>query len=275
MSRERFYRFGLLGRNISYSLSPRIHQWALVETGQRGEYVLHDADISRACGLVRSQAWDGLNVTIPHKSAIIECCDSLTDAARRAHSVNMLFRRDGEIVGDSRDGVGFLFALRELAGEQSSFERVLVIGGGGAARAILAALLDSCVTSDISVAVRNPQRACRDCANLLAEDARLEIISLEHAAEILPAFEMIVQATPSEFPLPSPLRFKRNACVMDLMYSPRKTEFLRIAQKQGARVQNGLPMLIGQAAVSFEMWTGEIFPRERAMRELLPELESA
>jgi len=244
-------------------------------TGQRGEYVLHDVDVEHARDLIRSSEWNGLNVTIPYKSAIMEVCDSLTDTACRARSVNTLFRRDGKIVGDSADGAGFLFALREIAGEQPRFERVLVIGGGGAARAVVASLFDSRATPEISVAARDPGRAMRDCENLFTENSHLEIISLEQAAEILPSFDVIVQATPVESPLPSALRFMPDACVMDLIYAPRKTEFLRTAEEQGARVQNGLPMLIGQAAVSFEMWTGEQFPRERVMRELLPELESA
>ncbi|MDD5088189.1 MAG: shikimate dehydrogenase [bacterium] len=275
MSRERFYRLGLIGRNISHSLSPRIHQWALAVVGLRGEYVLHDVDIEGARAVVRSSEWEGLNVTIPHKSALSASCNSLSETARRASSVNTLVRRAGDIIGDSTDGAGFLFALRRFADERNSFDKVLVIGGGGAARAILAALRDAGPTTNVFVAVRSPERARIAGPQLFSKDAKLELISLERAAERLRSFDLIVQATPTESPLPLPLRFHPGACVMDVICAPRRTEFLQIAGMHGARVQNGLAMLIGQAAVSFKIWTGVEFPRDRAMHELLPELESS
>ena len=266
---------------MAYSLSPLIHRWALKAAGLRGDYIVYDVDAEDARRLVRSGDWDGLNVTIPFKTLALDWCDSLTDTARRARSVNTLFRRDGKIIGDSTDGLGFFFALRQLSDAPIPFERALIVGSGGAARAILQAMRESKSASETSLASRDPVRARRDLTDMLPENSAVEVLSPSDAASRLNRFDLIVQATPvgSEslpgLPLPSPLIFKSGARVMDLIYAPLQTEFLRIAEEQGAHVQNGLPMLIGQAAASCEMWTSAVFPRERALRELLPELEQS
>ncbi|MBU0508130.1 shikimate dehydrogenase [bacterium] len=278
MNSEKTLRLGLIGRDISYSLSPRIHQWGLVTLGLYGEYRLYDIKADEIPSLLRSSEWDGLNVTVPHKTLVAGLCNILTEEARLSQSVNVLFRREGKIWGNTTDGKGFLCALNRLVEHPISVRRVLIIGSGGAARAVLLSLGRHSAIEHVVVASRNPEQTER---NLALMKANCTVVSLEQAASELIEYDLVVQATPvgsaqvQGLPLPQPFRFAPIAHVMDLIYSPRKTEFLRLAESNGCRVQNGLLMLIGQAAASFKLWTNIPFPLERAMKELLPELEVA
>lgn len=272
------YRFGLLGRHIGFSLSPRIHRWALEQCGLHGGYELFDVDLDTACALVAERRWHGLNVTVPHKTAIHGFCGHLSPMAARIGAVNTLFQRDGIICGDSTDAAGFSAALRLLGGARN-FARPLVIGGGGAARAVLAALVEQFECARVTIAVRNPA-AAKSSLDALQLRADWRMIALADCAQDLSEFDLVVQATPvggtqqPGTPLSGDVVFRRDTVAMDLIYAPRRTEFLKQAAAAGAITQNGLPMLIAQAATAFELWTGHSFPLQRALRELLPQLQA-
>jgi shikimate dehydrogenase len=272
-----YYRCGLVGERISNSFSPRIFEWGLRLCGLEGEYLLYDLPPDRAQQLVEGSSWHGLNITTPYKTSARAWCRGLTDGAKAVDAVNVLFRNDGAVWGDNTDVGGCEFALRRRWGGRE-VDCVLVIGSGGAARAIAQALKQVFVPREIGIASRDPQLA-RARFNSAAEDLpKLRFLSLQDAASKLHSFDAVIQATPvggtghEGTPLPEPLHFRSGALVMDLVYAPRVTSFLRAAAREGAQTENGLVMLMAQAAASFEIWTGCAFPLERALTELLPEL---
>lgn len=263
-----FYRLGLLGENISYSLSPLIMDWAFEQTGIEGEYRLYDVACSELSLELQRSDWHGLNVTVPHKTAVFQACEAYSERASGSRAVNTLFRKNGLLWGDNTDIVGFAYVLQDrLKVMAAPPKNVLVIGDGGAARAIHNVVKEQMPQAKITFASRQPKSECR-------------AITLPEASENLDRFDLVVQATPvgstkvGGLPLPGPLVFQPDAVVIDLVYAPRKTPFLHAAESYTPRIENGLRMLVAQAAASFEIWTGRIFPLEKAMRELLPELSS-
>ncbi|HEY3294817.1 MAG TPA: shikimate dehydrogenase [bacterium] len=272
-------RLGLLGRDISYSLSPAIFEWGFRTTDISGTYVIHDVPEEHLAPLIESNAWDGLNVTIPYKAAALRFCQQVTVAARDAGAVNTLYRKDGDVWGDNTDLAGFGYAVARRKGAEEHFHNVLVIGSGGAARAVVVALSKGYHRMAITVASRDAARARRRLSEYV-ESADLSFASLENARESLEGFDLIVNATPSGSrscpgsPLAPPLHFNPASLVMDLIYEPRKTLLLQAADERGARTENGLVMLLAQAAASFQIWTGREFPLKRALTEFLPRLES-
>ena len=272
-----FFRCGLLGERISGSLSPRIFEWGFRICGLEGEYRLHDLPPHRAQQLVRDSDWQGLNVTTPHKTAALAWCEGLTERAKEAGAVNVLFRRDGAIWGDNTDIAGCKFALRRRWGDRQVL-RALVIGSGGAGRAAAVALKRVFAPAEIVIASRDPQAARARLSGYASDLRQTCCIGLRDAAAELDTFDAVIQATPvggtqrDGVPLPEPFHFRRKAVVMDLIYAPLTTPFLRAAARDGAETENGLVMLIAQAAACFEIWTGREFPLDRALTELLSKM---
>jgi shikimate dehydrogenase len=272
------WRFGLLGQGIGYSLSPRIFEWFFRVTNLNGTYLLRDVPREALKSVLAEREWDGLNVTVPFKADVMAYCEEFSERAQNAAAVNTLSYTDGHLRGENTDGEGFAAALRILAGENPRLSRALIVGSGGAARACAAVLLSYATIDEIVFVSRSPDAARRAMPNLLQTVA---IMAPEAAAKTFSDFDLVVQATPvgsvnmPGTPLPPPFAFRKSALVMDMIYAPRETEFLRVAKRNGAHVMNGLPMLIAQAAASFTLWTGAEISVEKAMTELLPLLEAA
>ncbi len=272
------YRFGLVGDPSTASQSPAIFDWALHATGLRGEYRLFQLPSSALRALLHSGDWDGLNVTAPHKTRAFEECDETTPRARQARAVNTLYRREGRIWGDNTDIFGFRFALLRALPSATQAGPALVVGTGGAARAVIAALGEGGLATEVTVATRDVEGARARWRAAGTSSMSPKFVSLADAAQELSRYHLVVQATPvggarmAGLPLPTPLRFNRAALVMDLNYQPAETPFLAAARQNGAHVENGLVMLLAQAAGSFEIWTGTPFPLDRALQELLPQL---
>jgi shikimate dehydrogenase len=276
---ERRYRFGLIGRDVNYSLSPRIFEWALDECGLQGDYEILNLESAAVPLFLRTEAarFDGLNVTIPHKGVVAANCDRLEIDAAAARAANAIRFERGELVGGNTDVAGFRGALELLLGCVNDPKRSLVLGAGGAARAVLVALAKRGF-GDVTIAVRDVTRATLELESI--ERAGFQIVTLTDMGSMLEPFDLIVQATPvgsvkcPGSPIPRDARLSDHAVVMDLIYAPRETELLRLANAQGVRTMNGLPMLIGQALAAFEWWTGNRISIAVAMRELLPQLQS-
>ncbi|HEY0399589.1 MAG TPA: shikimate dehydrogenase, partial [Acidimicrobiia bacterium] len=196
----------------------------------------------------------GLNVTMPHKEDVAGACDELTADAAALRSVNTVVARpDGRTLGDSTDGPGFLDALAD-EGIPVAGQPVLVLGAGGAARAVVLAL--GRAGADVTVAARRPDAAA-DAASL-APGAHAAPLGAADAS----AFTVVVNATPLGMsggdPLPvDPGALHSGQAVVDLVYHPADTPLLTAARAQGAQAVNGLGMLLHQAARSFRLWTGE------------------
>jgi shikimate dehydrogenase len=270
-------KLGILGRNISYSLSPKIFEWGFRQTGIQGEYRIYDYEASAAIELLKSESWDGLNVTVPYKTIAFRSCQGLAERAQRTGSVNALKHDGSRLWGDNTDVAGFRFALEHALDTPREVERILITGNGGAARSVAEVIREVFPHAFVHVAGRDPAPEVSAAESNWFLHCQFE--TCEQAAWELDRFDLIVQCTPvggqqvPGVPLPGELRFKPRALVFDLIYAPRKTAFLQAAEACSARTENGLVMLIAQAAASFRIWTGTPFPLELALTELLPELQ--
>lgn len=266
----RTFLLGLIGYPLGHSRSPELHNAALSAAQLNGVYLAFPTPPERleaAIAGMRALGLRGLNVTIPHKVAVIPYLDDLTEVAARVGAVNTLFWEGNRLVGDNTDVAGFL-AL--AAGRVSSTSRVLVLGAGGSARAVACALGELGV---LEVAFF-PRRAgagaeiCRDfaCIYPLTRYHEVGVADLEAT---LQTTDLLVNTTPvgmapsvEACPLePSLLSaLASHARVIDLIYQPETTLLMQEARARHHDAINGLGMLIAQASASFERWTGQRVP---------------
>ncbi|MDQ2682245.1 MAG: shikimate dehydrogenase [Chloroflexota bacterium] len=261
-------RVGVIGNPVEHSLSPVFQQAAFDHAGIAATYerwLTTDEELPARINGLRAPDAIGANVTVPHKVAVAELVDELGDTARRIGAANTVINRDGHLIGENTDTYGFHRAL-VTARPAAERDRVLVIGAGGAARAVVAALGDIGVAG-ITVANRSPENA----------RSMLRAIGLE-GAQVIPLVDwdlmgairdhsVIVNATSigwnddTEVLAPALLdAVDRDGLVADLTYRP--TPLLRGAAARGIPTMDGLPMLIYQGARSFELWTGLEAPTE-------------
>ncbi|MCQ3939102.1 MAG: shikimate dehydrogenase [Chloroflexi bacterium] len=281
-----FYRLGLTGSPLSHSLSPKIHAAALETCGLHGEYSLFPIPPDDKQGLisllarVRAGEIHGLNVTIPHKQTVIGFLDKLTPAAQAIGAVNTIYLREGKLIGDNTDAPGFLSALNRFLSEtQPQIENrkskivnrksALVLGAGGSARAVVYALAND--GWNVVIAARRIEQARQLADTFPNHQLRTASFDLRPSTfDLQPStFNLIVNTTPlgmtpniDQSPLPENLSLPSNVIIYDLVYNPSETKLVRSARAQGLQAATGLGMLIEQAALSFEVWTGHNPPRE-------------
>jgi len=259
-------QLGLIGYPLGHSLSPKIHTAALKACGLNGDYSLFPIHPDDKLGLkdllnrVRSGEINGLNVTIPHKQNVIEFMDELTPTAKAIGAVNTIYLKDKKLIGDNTDVHGFLSDLKRVA--NSSFHipySALVLGAGGSARAVVYALLNA--GWKVTVATRRIEQA-QQLANSFP-DYQLLVTDLENLQSLISTFSLLVNTTPlgmtpniDQSPLPENLSLPSNTFIYDLVYNPRETKLVRDVHSQGLSAATGLGMLIEQAALAFEIWTG-------------------
>jgi shikimate dehydrogenase len=262
-------RVGLIGDPVAHSLSPAIHQPALDALGIAATYELWPTSAEHVADRIASlRAPDvlGANITVPHKVAAMALVDEVTPLARRAGAINTLIPREGRLTGDNTDISGFATALRDTGFAQGRWAATtaLVIGAGGAARAVVLAL-DGLGVTAITIANRSDERARQLVADLAP--LPLRAIGLTGAAlgAALATTDLLVNATSlgwraGESPLsPNELAaLPPAALVADLTY--RDTDLLRAARARDLPTLDGLAMLVHQAARSFELWTGRPAP---------------
>jgi shikimate dehydrogenase len=263
---------GIIGYPIAHSISPIFQQAALDHCGIDATYQAYEVapdDVGQFVnGLRRDGAW-GINVTVPHKEAVIPHLDEVDDWATAAGAVNTIVNRDGRLTGHNTDGLGFLRALQDEGGFVPEGSRVLILGAGGAARGVVLALSRAKVATLI-IANRTLERAQRLAD--LAHSADTEGIAIpldgKDLTEAAGAADLIVNCTtigmshgPDEAgsPLPSE-SITSTVLVNDLVYNPLETPLLKAAAQAGATCLGGILMLVYQGAASFEMWTGRDAP---------------
>ncbi|MCE2404168.1 MAG: shikimate dehydrogenase [Dehalococcoidia bacterium] len=275
---------GIIGYPIRHSISPVFQQAALDHHSLDATYQAWEvtpeglgdfmAELRRADAL-------GINVTVPHKEAVIPYLDEVDGWASDAGAVNTVHKDGGALVGHNTDGIGFVRALEGEAGFAPRGSRALIVGAGGSGRAVALALARSGVAS-ITIANRTLRRA-GDLADAVSgrgaspgpeRPPEVEPISLERIAEAASSVDLIVNCTtlgmrhgPDE--AASPLKadhIPSNALVYDLVYNPPDTPLLMEARKAGAATLGGLAMLVYQGAAAFEYWTGVEAPVEVMMK---------
>lgn len=262
MSDTRIPLAGVIGNPIEHSLSPRLHGHWLRTMGLAGHYIpmrVEQDDLETVIRTLPKAGFVGLNVTIPHKEAVLKMADIVTDRAALIGAANtLIFRDDGKIHADNTDGYGFTQNLRQSAPEWApETGPAAVFGAGGAARAILASLIELGVPE---IRLSNRTRARADA--LRAEfGARIVVYDWVKAGNMLDDAVTVVNTSSlgmtgkPEFRVPLD-GLMPGAVVNDLVYSPLKTDFLQQAEDAGCQVVDGLGMLLHQAVPGFERWFG-------------------
>lgn len=258
-------RILLYGDPVAHSLSPSFQQAALDQLAIPARYLarrVESAQLSAELAELRADpAILGANVTVPHKQAVVPLVDDLDAAAQAIGAVNTICRRNGRLVGFNTDAHGFGVALAE-EGFAPAGRTILVIGAGGAARAVVYALRSEADT--VLVAARDIDRARGLCHSLgVQQTAALSLAGAEDAAA---RADLIVNATPvgldgTGMPIPAGW-LHPGQLVFDLLYTPSPTPLLSAAAARGARTVNGLRMLLQQGAMAFTLWSGRPAPIE-------------
>jgi shikimate dehydrogenase len=256
---------GIIGWPVDASRSPAIHNAAFAATSLDWVYVafpVPPGDAPRAVAAMRALGIRGLNVTMPHKKAVISSLDRLTPEAERADAVNTVIVDGERLVGENTDGPGFMRFLERDAGVRAAGIRALVLGAGGAARAIALAL--SGAGADVAVAARRIEQA----ETVAGSAPGIRAVAFDAASidRELGEASLLVNATPvgraGESLQLDPAGLGARLTVVDLIYHPETTPLVRTARERGATAFNGLGMLLHQAALSFEAWTGVAAPLE-------------
>ena len=259
---------GVIGDPVSHSLSPTLHNAAFAALGLDWVYVAFPVAAGRgadAVAAVRAMGIAGLSVTLPHKAAVAGALDRLTPVARRLVAVNTVIRDGDDLVGDSTDGAGLVDALRDDEGWVPEGRRCLVLGTGGAARAVSLALAGA-GAAEVAVVGRRPEAAA----------STVELcggVGRPASVDEVDRFDLVVNATPVGMrrptlggggdSLPFDLDAKRlgpGQVVVDLVYRPPVTPLVTAARARGAVAVNGLGMLIHQAGRQLRAWTGMAAP---------------
>lgn len=262
MSDTRIPLAGVIGNPIEHSLSPRLHGHWLRTIGLAGHYIPMRIDTDNLETVIRTlpkAGFVGLNVTIPHKEAVLKLADIVTDRAALIGAANtLIFREDGKIHADNTDGYGFTQNLRQSAPDWApETGPAAVFGAGGAARAILASLIELGVPE---IRLSNRTRARADA--LRAEfGARIVVYDWVKAGNMLDDAVTVVNTSSlgmtgkPDFRVPLD-GLMPGAVVNDLVYTPLKTDFLKQAENAGCHAVDGLGMLLHQAVPGFERWFG-------------------
>ncbi|MBU9713375.1 shikimate dehydrogenase [Evansella tamaricis] len=269
---------GVIGFPISHSLSPEMHESAIKKLGLKMAYhafLVQPEQLKQAIDGVRSLGFRGINVTIPHKVAVIPYLDEVDELAKEIGAVNTIVNEDGKLKGYNTDGEGFVRSLIERIGNIGE-KKVLAVGAGGASRAVSLAVAKHGV-KEITITNRTVIKG-EDLARNCSRYTQSTSISLEDAARNLMEYDIIINTTsigmkPEVENMPLSLtNVKKGSLVCDLIYTPIKTKWLKEAEKSGADILNGVEMFVYQGALAFERWTGEKAPiatmRKTVLRQL-------
>jgi len=272
----------VIGDPIAQSKSPVIHGFWLEKLGLEGRYERAHVKAEGLADYLATRRsdpdWRGCNVTMPHKQAVISLLDRLDPLAARIGAVNTIVPEDGALVGYNTDAPGFLEPMREELAKKHYFRMARVLGTGGAARAIIAALADQHAV--IVLAGRNVEKA-RGLLDELDPEGEHHVAALDHFADATDfafddregCFDLVVNASSLGMSGQPPLAFDMShappgSVFYDIVTSPLETDFLKAAQAAGFRTVDGLSMLIGQADHAFRRFFGAVPPRGKADVEL-------
>jgi shikimate dehydrogenase len=263
MTEHRIPLAGVIGSPVAHSRSPRLHRHWLARYGIAGDYVpLHvlEGDLRQVIAALPRMGFVGVNVTIPHKVAVMELADQISDRAILIGASNtLIFRSDGKVHADNTDGYGFIANLRQGApGWRADAGPAAVLGAGGAARAVIESLLDA-GAPEILLANRT-----RTKAEVLRQEfgARVHVVDWVQAGNMIEDASLIVNTTSLGMTGQAELRIPLDGLhagqvVTDLVYSPLRTRLLAEAEAAGCQTVDGLGMLLHQAVPAFERWFGQ------------------
>ncbi|MDL2267670.1 shikimate dehydrogenase [Desulfovibrio sp. OttesenSCG-928-G15] len=281
------HMYGILGMPLGHSLSPFLHTWGFSLSGHAGVFVAWEKqqnELPAFFAAFRSLPIHGLCVTIPYKQAVIPFVDAVSAEAREAGAVNTLHWFNNTLVGHNTDIAGFMAPLAAEAGKGATLpETALVLGAGGAARAVLAGL-NRLAFRRVYVCARNPEQAA-----ILARDFGARTLGWEQRSAFAGETKalLLVNATPlgmaganaGQSPLPEDVVKKMGegqgadaSLVYDIVYNPLETPLLAAAAKYGLRCWNGLSFFVAQASEQHALWTGHRLATDKAMSLLAEKL---
>jgi shikimate dehydrogenase len=272
---------GLIGDPVGHSMSPAMQNAAFRRLGLDYAYVpfrVESSDLANAISAVRALHIRGLNVTIPHKLAVIPLLDRLDNLAARIGAVNTIVNDAGLLTGYNTDAPGFLQPLRQQRFEPSG-KRVLILGSGGAARAVAFSLMDGGAT--LTILNRTANRARELAAQLSSQfDGQVAggLLDNQNLAEGVDGADLLVNTTSvgmggvsNGTPVPAGL-LRPGLVVYDIVYNPVRTRLLREAETAGCITVSGIDMLAWQGALAFERWTGRPAPIDLMREEIIRHL---
>ena len=263
---------------IKHSISPFIHNSAFEATNTNGVYLAWEVDateLAETVANIRRYQMYGINLSMPYKEQVIPYLDQLSEEACLIGAVNTVVNREGTLIGYNTDGKGF---FKSLPSFKISRKRMVLLGAGGAAKAILAqAILDG--VSQIAVFVRSSSiEKTRPYLEKIqnATGFRVDLFALEDVQDLQDSItqaDLLVNATSvgmdgSSQPIPTSIVLPEKLLVADVIYQPFETQFLKWARNQGNQSINGLGMLLYQAAEAFELWTGKEMPTDQIWESL-------
>ena len=258
---------------IKHSISPFIHNRAFEATHTNGVYLaweVEGTDLAETVANIRRFQMFGINLSMPYKEQVIPYLDQLSEEARLIGAVNTVVNREGILIGYNTDGKGF---FKSLPSFKISRKRLVLLGAGGAAKAILAqAILDG--VSQVSVFVRSGSiEKTRPYLEKLQNETgfKVDLFTLEDVQELqdnITQADLLVNATSVgmdgvSLPIPTSVLLPEKLLVADVIYQPFETPFLKWARNQGNQAINGLGMLLYQAAEAFQLWTGKEMPTDQ------------
>ena len=270
----------VIGHPIEQSMSPVMHNAALKELSLNYIYLAFDVspeDLEKAVLGFKKHNMKGINVTIPHKEMIIQYLDKIDPLAEKIGAVNTIKNEDGILTGKNTDAFGAKKALID-AGCKFKGKKLLILGAGGAARAISFALSDE--IDEIIICNRTEKRAIK-LANDLRDKTKISVIGKDSSYETLKSLiinvDILINATPigmypevKKTPIYKDL-LADHLFVFDIIYNPLKTRFLKDASEMGCKTLNGIEMFINQGALAFEWWT-DTKPNKNTMKEIIIDL---
>ena len=280
---------GIFGHPISHTLSPVMHNAVIKALGLDMAYLPFEVkppNLKEAINGIKSLGIIGVNITIPHKESVIRFLDDISEEARLVGAVNTIVYKDRKLVGYNTDGSGYMASLKEELGFNPKSKRIIIIGAGGAARGILAALATQKPKS-ITVANRTLSRAVSLIKTFKGKfrDTRFEAIDLDNNMLKMSfnSVDLLINTTSVGMKQSKALKIPletlpKIAIVSDIIYNPLETLLLKKAKKIGLTTHGGLGMLVHQGARSFKLWTGMDAPmnvmRKAALKALKMEVGS-
>jgi shikimate dehydrogenase len=256
---------GILGNPLAHSYSPAMHNSAIAALGLDLAYLpltVGTAGLAAALSGLKAVNFAGVNVTQPHKQAVIPMLDELSDLSLKMGAVNTIVNRDGKLFGTTTDPEGFLRGFTD-AGHSFEGKSVVILGNGGAARTIAFALFLMAGPERVTVVARDPRKSAALAVEIAEKTGRrLETLTLDEYAGHAAGFGIVVNTTPLGMHPDdgsSPLRAEwihPGQVVYDIIYNPEETRLMREARQRGCAVVGGLGMLVHQGMASFRLWTG-------------------
>ena len=275
MTQEKIPLVAVLGSPVAHSKSPLLHGFWLKQFGIQGHYVPIDvmaADLEQVLQTLPKMGFVGANVTLPHKEKILSIADQISDRAALIGAANTLvFQPDGKLYADNTDGYGFIENIRQHAPDwQAKDGPALVLGAGGAARAIVSALLEA-GAPEVRISNRTRARADQIKSDF---GGRVGVVDWVKAGAEIEYAHTLVNTTSLGMTGKSALtvsldKLSPETLVTDIVYSPLETELLKAARSKGCRVVDGLGMLIHQAVPGFQRWFGQKPVVDQAIRDIL------